>query len=102
MSSQNYYFCPLCLPAKPYYKFRELFKHLQYLQNEQSNFKVRCELRPLCGTIYSTFMGYKGHIYREHKDFLNEDLYEKQMQLDTNTHDNEASSTTFSNTHSKF
>jgi hypothetical protein len=47
-------------------------------------------------------MGYKGHIYREHKDFLNEDLYEKQMQLDTNTHDNEASSTTFSNTHSKF
>jgi hypothetical protein len=96
MSSHNYYFCALCVQAKPYYTFRKLFRHLQYVHNGQSSFKIRCELGPLCGTIYSTFAGYKTHIYREHKALFNEDLCEEELQLDTNTHDNGTSPPIFS------
>jgi hypothetical protein len=96
MSSQNYYCCSLCVQAKPYYTFRKLFQHLRYAHSGQSNFKIRCELDSLCGTIYSTFAGYKAHIYREHKALLNEDLCEEETQLDTNTHDNETSLPIFS------
>lgn len=74
MLSQNYYFCPLCAQGKPYYAFRELFRHLQLVHNGQSDFKIRCELEPSCGNIYSTFSAYKGHIYREHKGLLDNDL----------------------------
>ncbi len=58
----------------------KLFQHLHYVHNEQPNFKIRCELRPLCGAKYSTFAGYKVHIYREHKDLSDEDLSEKLYQ----------------------
>ncbi|CAF3814214.1 unnamed protein product [Adineta steineri] len=72
---------------KPYCKFIDLFKHIQYVHNGQLDFKVRCELAPLCGRIYSTFAAYKGHIYRQHVDLLNEDLYRKEVQIITDTHD---------------
>ncbi|CAF1322994.1 unnamed protein product [Adineta steineri] len=79
---------------KPYYEFAELFKHIQYVHNGQLDFKVRCELGPLCGRVYSTFAGYKSHIYREHADLLNKDLYRKEMQITTDTHDDEILSAT--------
>ncbi|CAF4156015.1 unnamed protein product, partial [Adineta steineri] len=63
--------------------------HIWYVHNGQLDFKVRCELGPLCGRIYSTFPAYKGHIYRQHVDLLNEDLYRKEVQIITNTHDDE-------------
>ncbi len=69
-----------CVQTKLYYTFRKLFQHLQYVHNEQSNFKIRCEHGLLRGEIYSTLAGYKGHIYREHKDlsdeYLSEELYQ--------------------------
>ncbi|CAF4196456.1 unnamed protein product, partial [Adineta steineri] len=89
MSSHNSYFCSLCAQRKPYYEFAELFKHIQYVHNGQLDFKVRCELGPLCGRIYSTFAGYKSHIYRQHVDLLNKDLNRKEVQIITDTHDDE-------------
>jgi hypothetical protein len=81
MSSRNYYFCSLCVESRPHCEYRELFRHLQYVHNEQSDFKIRCELGPLCGRIYSTFAGYKAHIYREHIDLLDKDLCKKKYRL---------------------
>jgi hypothetical protein len=89
MSSHNYYFCSLCIESRPYWEYRELFRHLQYVHNGQSEFKIRCELGPLCGRIYSTFAGYKAHIYREHTDLLDKDLCKQGIQTDTNAHDDE-------------
>ncbi|CAM4807706.1 unnamed protein product [Rotaria magnacalcarata] len=73
--------------------FRKLFQHLQYVHNGQSNFKIRCELGTLCGTIYSTFNAYKTHIYREHLNLLDENLCRQPIQLDTEACDNISSST---------
>lgn len=92
MSSQDYV-CALCVQVGPFRTFRKLFQHLQYVHNGQSNFKIRCELGPLCGTIYSTFSAYKTHIYREHLDLLNEDLCRQSMQLDADACDHMSSST---------
>ncbi len=65
---------------KLYYTFRKLFQHWHYVHNEQSNIKIRCEHGPLCGAIDSTFAGYKGPIYKEHKDLSDENLCEKLYQ----------------------
>ncbi len=59
------------------------------MHNGQSDFKIRCELGPLCGRIYSNFAGYKAHIYREHIDLLDKDLCKQEIQIDTNAHDDE-------------
>ncbi|CAF4089530.1 unnamed protein product [Rotaria magnacalcarata] len=64
-------------------------KHLQFVHNGQSDFKVRCELGPLCGNTYSTFTGYKTHIYREHTDLLDNASCKQEILIDTNTRDNE-------------
>lgn len=82
--------------------FRELFKHIQYAHNGQLDFKIRCELGPLCGSIYSSFSGYKGHIYREHTDLLNEDLHVQQEHHDINTHNEETILSTIYDTQSDF
>lgn len=68
--SSNVYYCSLCRNDKKYCAFRDLFKHIQYFHNGQSNFNVRCELSPLCNQVYGTFAGYKSHIYREHRDLI--------------------------------
>ncbi len=80
ISSQNYYFCSLCVQVKVYYTLRKLFQHLHYVYNEQSNFKIQCKHGALCGAIYSTYAGYKCRIYREHKDFPHEELCEELYQ----------------------
>ncbi|CAF2112263.1 unnamed protein product [Rotaria magnacalcarata] len=92
MSSQDYV-CSLCIQAGSFPTFRKLFQHLQYVHNGQSNFKIRCELGTLCGTIYSTFNAYKTHIYREHLNLLDENLCRQSIQLDTEACDNISSST---------
>jgi hypothetical protein len=102
MLSPNYYFCSLCAQAKPYYTFRQLFQHLQYVHNGESNFTIRREVGPLCGGIYSTFAGYKAHIYREHTALLNDDLNKQGIPIDTNTHDDETSSATYHDAHFDF
>ncbi|CAF4397254.1 unnamed protein product [Rotaria socialis] len=92
MSSQDYV-CSLCIQAGSFPTFRKLFQHLQYVHNGQPNFKIRCELGTLCGTIYSTFNAYKTHIYREHLNLLDENLCRQPIQLDTEACDNISSST---------
>ncbi|CAF3760072.1 unnamed protein product [Rotaria sp. Silwood1] len=78
-----------------YPTFRKLFQHLQYVHNGQSNFKVRCELGPLCGTRYTNFKAYKAHVYREHVNLLDEDLCKQEVQFDTGTHTNKVSLSTY-------
>ena len=102
MSSQDYYFCSLCVQAGPFPTFRKLFQHLQYVHNGQPNFKIQCELGPLCGTIYSTFNAYKTHIYREHLNLLDENLYEKTTQPDIKASSNDTSSSTYDDMHLDF
>jgi hypothetical protein len=34
------------------------------------SFKLRCELTPLCGSIYRTFPSYKTHIYKHHRELI--------------------------------
>ncbi|CAF1288888.1 unnamed protein product [Rotaria magnacalcarata] len=92
MSSQDYV-CSLCVQAGSFPTFRKLFQHLQYVHNGQPNFKIRCELGTLCGTIYSTFNAYKTYIYREHLNLLNENLCRQPIQLDAEACDNISSST---------
>jgi hypothetical protein len=89
MSSQNCYYCSLCVQGRPYYAFLELLRHLQFAHNGQSDFKVQCELGPLYGNIYSTFAGYKTHIYRDHRDLLGNDLCKQGMHLNANTHNSQ-------------
>ncbi|CAF4338949.1 unnamed protein product, partial [Rotaria magnacalcarata] len=57
---------------------------LQHIHNGKAHLKIRCELGPLCGTIYSTFASYKTHIYREHVDILEEIIYQEEVPLDPN------------------
>ncbi|CAF2114746.1 unnamed protein product [Rotaria magnacalcarata] len=84
MPSVNHYFCPLCVESKPNCTFRKLFTQLQHIHNGKAHLKIRCELGPLCGTIYSTFASYKTHIYREHVDILEEIIYQEEVPLDPN------------------
>ncbi|CAF3993437.1 unnamed protein product [Rotaria magnacalcarata] len=85
MPLKNYYFCPLWAESKANCTFRKLFKHIRYVHGRQGNFKVRCELGPLCGTTYSTFATYKSHIYREHGDILDENSCQEAIQVEKNT-----------------
>ena len=94
MSSQNYYFCSLCIQPKSYNTFRKLFQHIRYVRNGDPNFKIRSELGPLCGTIYSTFSSYKAHIYREHTDLINEHPQKLDSQSHLMIHGDERSTST--------
>ncbi|CAF4094505.1 unnamed protein product [Rotaria magnacalcarata] len=94
MPSKNHYFCPLCVESKPNSTFRKLFKHLQYVHIGEANFKIRCELGPLCGTLYSTFASYKTHIYREHADILEETTGIEEVPRDPNICNDAASNLT--------
>ncbi|CAM4838394.1 unnamed protein product [Rotaria magnacalcarata] len=74
---------------KPHCTFRKLFKHIQYIHLGEPNFKIRCELGITCGTTYSSFSGYKAHIYREHTTLLNVEPRKQEVQSYTDAANDE-------------
>lgn len=78
MSSNNCYYCSLCAQNRPYCVFRELFRHIQYVHNGQ-----------LWTSVFYFFYGYKSHVYREHKDLIDENAYKHRIQPDVDIHTNE-------------
>ncbi|CAF3502492.1 unnamed protein product [Rotaria sordida] len=72
--SENSYFCQLCSSTSAYYSFDALYTHINLVHGNDRSFKLRCELTPLCGSIYTTFASYKCHIYRHHRDLISKSL----------------------------
>jgi len=52
--------------------------------------------------MYYTFAGYKSHIYREHRDLIDKDLFKQRMQTDMNTDNDEILLSTSYDTQSDF
>jgi hypothetical protein len=52
--------------------------------------------------MYYTFAGYKSHIYREHRDLIDKDLFKQRMQTDMNTDNDETLLSTSYDTQSDF
>ncbi|CAF4362548.1 unnamed protein product [Rotaria magnacalcarata] len=74
---------------KPPCTFRKLFNHIQYIHLGEPNFKIRCELGITCGTTYSSFSGYKAHIYKEHTTLLNVEPRKQDVQSYTDAANDE-------------
>ncbi|CAF1375267.1 unnamed protein product [Rotaria sordida] len=72
--SENSYFRQLCSSTSAYYSFDALYTHINLVHGNDRSFKLRCELTPLCGSIYTTFASYKCHIYRHHRDLISKSL----------------------------
>ena len=89
MSLPNYFYCQLCSKSEPHCTFRKLFKHIQYIHLGEPNFKIRCELGMTCGTTYSSFSGYKAHIYREHTTLLDVEPRKQEVQSYTDAANDE-------------
>ena len=72
--SENSYFCQLCSSTSAYYSFDALYSHINLVHGNHPSFKLRCELTPLCGSIYRTLASYKSHIYKHHRDLISKSL----------------------------
>jgi hypothetical protein len=72
--SGNCYFCQLCINSPAYCSFDSLYKHINFVHGNDPSFKLRCELTPLCGSIYRTFPSYKYHIYKYHRELISKSL----------------------------
>ncbi|CAF4524634.1 unnamed protein product [Rotaria sp. Silwood2] len=68
--SGNCYFCQLCINAPAYCSFDSLYTHINLGHGNDPSFKFRCELTPLCGSIYRTLPSYKSHIYKNHRELI--------------------------------
>ncbi|CAF2035727.1 unnamed protein product [Rotaria magnacalcarata] len=72
--SGNRYFCQLCINAPAHCSFDSLYIHINLVHGNDPSFKLRCELTPLCGSIYRTLRSYKSHIYKNHREFVGKPL----------------------------
>ncbi|CAF3234328.1 unnamed protein product [Rotaria sp. Silwood2] len=72
--SGNCYFCQLCINAPAYCLFDSLYTNINLVHGNDPSFKLRCELTPLCGSIYRTLPSYKSHIYKNHRDLIAKSL----------------------------
>ena len=70
----NCYLCQLCINSPEYYSFHSLYAHINFVHGNDPSFKVRCELTPLCGSIYRTLPSYKSHIYKHHRELISKSL----------------------------
>jgi uncharacterized C2H2 Zn-finger protein len=77
-----------------YYSFDSLFTHINFVHGNDPSFKLRCELTPLCGSIYRTFPSYKSHIYKHHRELFLKS-FDKEDKLPP-SNDNSNNSFTFS------
>ncbi|CAM4787986.1 unnamed protein product [Rotaria magnacalcarata] len=68
--SENEYFCQLCINSSLYCSFNDLYTHINVVHCNNTAFKIRCELSPLCGSIYKTLPSYKSHIYKHHRELI--------------------------------
>ena len=72
--SENSYFCQLCGSASAHCSFDALYSHINLIHGNHPSFQLRCELNPLCGSIYRTFASYKSHIDKHHRDLISKSL----------------------------
>jgi hypothetical protein len=70
--NRNCYYCQLCINSLAYSSFDSLYLHINAVHGKSPSFKLRCELTPLCGSIYRTFASYKTHIYKYHRKLISE------------------------------
>jgi hypothetical protein len=72
--SGNCHFCQLCINSPAYCSFDSLYAHINLVHGNDPSFKLRCELTPLCGSIYTTLPSYKSHIYKNHRELISKSL----------------------------
>jgi uncharacterized C2H2 Zn-finger protein len=92
--SGNCYFCQLCINSPAYCSFDSLYTHINLVHGNDPSFKLRCELTPVCGSIYKTFPSYKSHIYKHHRELISKSLDKEDTVLPSN--DDSNNSFTFS------
>ncbi len=68
--NRNCYYCQLCINSLAYSSFDSLYLHINAVHGKSPSFKLRCELTPLCGSIYRTFASYRTHIYKYHRKLI--------------------------------
>ena len=67
----NSFICPFCVNERKFVTFVKFFRHITVFHQNESRFKIVCDLKQTCGALYRTFSAYKSHIYRCHQDELN-------------------------------
>jgi hypothetical protein len=59
--------CPFCANERAFDDFPDLFRHITTFHQHDSQFRLVCNLKQTCGTLYRTFSAYKSHVYRRHQ-----------------------------------
>ncbi|CAM4850404.1 unnamed protein product [Rotaria magnacalcarata] len=58
--------CSLCSTNRNFVSFAQMFRHITIYHQNESNFKITCDLGSKCGVLYRAYSAYKSHIYRKH------------------------------------
>lgn len=72
--------CPLCLTHRMFSSFPKLFKHITLYHQNESNFRITCDLHSTCGVLYRTYSAYKSHVYRKHSSIFHSTKQQQQQQ----------------------
>lgn len=62
--------CSLCMNNRGFSTFAKLFRHIGLFHQNDSSFRLSCELNPSCGSAYRTYAAHRAHVYRHHSLLL--------------------------------
>ena len=60
----------MCSNPREFRRFSEYFRHITVFHQNESRFRIVCNLHQTCGNLYRTFSAYKSHVYRHHESDL--------------------------------
>lgn len=66
----NHFTCPFCAQNRDFHTFSNYFRHITIFHQNDSRFRITCDLNQTCGILYRSFSGYKAHVYRHHQSEL--------------------------------